>query len=168
MKYLAAGFLAALASGALVAQTTGTDVDPSSIFDVQVKRIHEYKRQSLNVLRIIAEYQRLIEDAEDSLAPRTYIFAGKAAPGYWAAKQIIKLIHSVGNLINNDARVKDRLKVIFIPDYRVSLAEVIMPAADIFLGRGRGLARPRHKRRAQGAQRPPLRVVAKTRRVARG
>ncbi|HLH06191.1 MAG TPA: glycogen/starch/alpha-glucan phosphorylase [Terriglobales bacterium] len=115
----------------VIRRTTGTDVDPASLFDVQVKRIHEYKRQSLNVLRIIAEYQRLIEDGEDLLAPRTYIFAGKAAPGYWAAKQIIKLIHSVGTLINNDARVKDRLKVIFIPDYRVSLAEVIMPAADI-------------------------------------
>ena len=66
------------------------------------------------MLRIIAEYQRLVEDAEAALAPRTYIFAGKAAPGYWAAKQIIKLIHSVGNLINNDARVKDRMKVVFI------------------------------------------------------
>jgi glycogen phosphorylase len=106
-------------------------VDPDSLFDVQVKRIHEYKRQLLNVMHIIHEYLCLIEDNQDPTVPRTYIFAGKAAPGYWAAKQIIKLIHSVGQVINNDPRVKGQIKVVFIPDYRVTLAEKIIPAADL-------------------------------------
>jgi glycogen phosphorylase len=106
-------------------------VDPDSLFDVQVKRIHEYKRQLLNVLHIIHEYLRLIEDHKEPAVPHTYIFAGKAAPGYWAAKQIIKLINNVGRVINADPRVGDWLKVVFIPDYRVSLAEKIIPAADL-------------------------------------
>lgn len=106
-------------------------VDPNSIFDVQVKRIHEYKRQLLNVLHIIHDYLCVVQDGHEPIQPRTYIFAGKAAPGYWAAKQIIRLIHSVGKVINNDARVKERIRVAFLPDYRVSLAEIIMPAADI-------------------------------------
>src|SRR4030095_4569819 len=101
------------------------------LFDVQVKRIHEYKRQLLNVLHIIHEYLCLIEDHRAPIVPRTYIFAGKAAPGYWAAKQIIKLIHSVGRVINSDPRVQGQLKVVFIPDYRVSLAEKIISAADL-------------------------------------
>jgi len=106
-------------------------VDPASIFDVHVKRIHEYKRQLLNVMRIIHEYLRIAEDGGDVRAPRTYIFAGKAAPSYWAAKQVIKLIHNVGKVVNQDTRVRDRMKVVFLPDYRVSLAEAIMPAADL-------------------------------------
>src|SRR6202011_3484859 len=85
----------------------------------------------LNIMRIIHEYLCLIEDNHESILPRTYIFAGKAAPGYWAAKLIIKLINSVGRVVNNDPRVKGRIKVVFIPDYRVSLAETIIPAADL-------------------------------------
>jgi len=114
-----------------IAQTTGVDVSPDSIFDIQVKRIHEYKRQSLNLLHIVHTYLRLIEDQTPPPVPRTYIFAGKAAPEYWAAKQIIHMIHSVAEVINNDGRAADWMKVVFIPDYRVSLAEVIIPAADL-------------------------------------
>jgi starch phosphorylase len=106
-------------------------VDPDSLFDVQVKRIHSYKRQLLNVMHIIDEYLSLIEDDRPPAAARTYIFAGKAAPGYWWAKQIIKLIHNVGRVINYDVRAKKWIKVAFIPDYRVSLAEKIIPAADL-------------------------------------
>jgi len=113
------------------AKLTGITVDPDALLDVQVKRIHEYKRQLLNVLRIAYEYLRLVEDGEDVRVPRTYLFGGKAAPSYWAAKQIIKLIHNVGKVVNNDPRVRGRLKVVFMPDYRVSLAEIIMPAADL-------------------------------------
>jgi starch phosphorylase len=105
--------------------------DPDSLFDVQVKRIHFYKRQLLNVLHIIDEYLSLIEDGRPPAVPRTYVFAGKAAPGYWRAKQIIKLIHNVGRVINNDVRAGEWIKVAFIPDYRVSLAEKIIPAADL-------------------------------------
>jgi glycogen phosphorylase len=93
--------------------------------------MHEYKRQLLNVLHIVHEYLCLIEDQHAPPVPRTYIFAGKAAPGYWAAKQIIKLIHNVGRVINTDPRVQGQLRVVFIPDYRVSLAEKIIPAADL-------------------------------------
>jgi len=106
-------------------------VDPGSLFDVQVKRIHVYKRQLLNVLHIIDEYLSLIEDGRQPAAPRTYLFAGKAAPGYWKAKQIIKLIHNVGRVINNDQRASEWIKVVFLPDYRVSLAENIFPAVDL-------------------------------------
>ena len=106
-------------------------VDPDSLFDIQVKRIHAYKRQLLNVMHIIHEYLSLIEDGREPAVPRTYVFAGKAAPGYWAAKQIIKLIHNVGRVINNDSRASDWIKVVFLPDYRVSLAEKIIPAADL-------------------------------------
>ncbi len=116
---------------AVIKDLTRVTVDPASLFDVQVKRIHEYKRQLLNALHIIHEYLCLIEDHTEPLAPRTYIFAGKAAPGYWAAKQLIKLINNVGRVINADARVGGRIKVVFIPDYRVSLAEKIIPAADL-------------------------------------
>ena len=101
------------------------------MFDVHVKRIHEYKRQLLNVMRVIHEYLSMVEDGADPQILRTYIFAGKAAPGYWAAKQIIKLINNVAQVVNTDPRVKDRIKVVFVPDYRVSLAEIIMPAADL-------------------------------------
>jgi starch phosphorylase len=106
-------------------------VDPDSLFDIQVKRIHSYKRQLLNLMHIIDEYLSVIEDGQPPAVPRTYVFAGKAAPGYWWAKQIIKLIHNVGRVINNDARAREWIKVAFIPDYRVSLAEKIIPAADL-------------------------------------
>ncbi|NOX24590.1 MAG: glycogen/starch/alpha-glucan phosphorylase [Deltaproteobacteria bacterium] len=106
-------------------------INPDSMFDVQVKRIHEYKRQLLNVLHIIALYHRLVADPKIDIPPRTFIFAGKAAPSYWKAKLIIKLINSVAEVVNNDPRLEERLKVIFIPNYGVSLAEKIIPAADL-------------------------------------
>ncbi|MGE5323286.1 MAG: glycogen/starch/alpha-glucan phosphorylase [Actinomycetota bacterium] len=114
-----------------ILNSTAVQVDPDSLFDVQVKRIHEYKRQLLNVMRIVHEYLAIVEDGVEPKVPRTYVFAGKAAPGYWAAKQIIKLINNVGYIVNNDARVDRLMKVVFVPDYRVSLAEIIMPAADL-------------------------------------
>src|SRR5262249_18734639 len=107
----------------MIHETTQSRVDPHTLFDIQVKRIHEYKRQLLNVMRIIYEYLCLVEDQIAPTVPRTYIFAGKAAPGYWAAKQIIKLINNVSQVINDDARARDQIKVVFIPDYRVSVAE---------------------------------------------
>ena len=116
---------------AVVKNLVRINVEPDSLFDVQVKRIHEYKRQLLNVLQIIHQYLSMIEDGKEPTVARTYIFAGKAAPGYWAAKQIIKLIHNVGRVINNDPRVRGLIKVVFLPDYRVSLAEKIIPAADL-------------------------------------
>jgi len=116
---------------ALVEHSLREKLDPDSLFDVQVKRIHAYKRQLLKILHIVYEYLELIEDGKRPIVPRTYILAGKAAPGYWLAKQIIKLVHDVGNAINNDPRTKDLMKVVFIPDYRVSLAEKIIPATDL-------------------------------------
>ena len=115
----------------IILKTARVRVNPESLFSIQAKRIHEYKRQLLNVLHIIHQYLCIIEDGQKPLVPRTYIFAGKAAPGYWAARQIIKLINNVGAVINNDSRVQDWIKVAFIPDYRVSLAEKIIPAADL-------------------------------------
>jgi len=116
---------------AVVQQQTGVLVDPDSIFDVHIKRIHEYKRQLLNVMHIVSDYLRIVEHGELPAVPRTYLFAGKAAPGYWAAKQIIKLIHNVADVVNNDSKAREWIKVTFMPDYRVSLAELIMPAADL-------------------------------------
>jgi starch phosphorylase len=117
--------------GKIIYQTTRLKISPDSLFDIHAKRIHEYKRQLLNVMHIIHEYFCIIEDGIVPAVPKTYIFAGKAAPGYWAAKQIIKLIHNVGDVIHKDRRTKDKLKVVFIPDYRVSLAEKIIPAAEV-------------------------------------
>lgn len=117
--------------GKIIFQTTRLNINPDSLFDIHAKRIHEYKRQLLNVMHIIHEYFRIVEDRIEPAVPKTYIFAGKAAPGYWAAKQIIKLIHNVGSIIHKDRRSKDRLAVVFIPDYRVSLAEKIIPAAEV-------------------------------------
>ena len=114
-----------------VLRTAGVKIDPESLFDVHVKRIHEYKRQLLNVMRIIHEYLNAVDGGVELTVPRTYIFAGKAAPGYWAAKQIIKLINNVAQVVNADARVNEKMKVVFVPDYRVSLAEIILPAADL-------------------------------------
>jgi len=105
--------------------------DPESMFDVQVKRIHEYKRQHLNVLHAITLYRRLKLDPKREESPRTIIFGGKAAPGYHAAKLIIKLIHSVGEVINNDRDMKGRLRIIFLPDLNVKNAQRIYPAADL-------------------------------------
>ena len=116
---------------AVVFSATGIAIDTDSLFDVQAKRIHEYKRQLLKVLYIIHKYLLITEDGLMPLIPRTHIFAGKAAPGYWQAKQIIKLINSLAEVINNDRRVGNMMKVVFIPDYRVSLAERIIPAADL-------------------------------------
>ena len=112
-------------------QLTGVSVDADSLFDVQIKRIHEYKRQLLNVMGIIHDYLGIVEHGVTPMVPRTYIFAGKAAPGYWAAKQIIKLIHSVADVVNNDEKARDYMKVAFLPDYRVSLAALIIPAAEL-------------------------------------
>ncbi|MGR9116535.1 MAG: glycogen/starch/alpha-glucan phosphorylase [Gammaproteobacteria bacterium] len=112
-------------------ERTGVSVDPDSIFDVQVKRIHEYKRQHLNVLYIIALYQRLKSDPHFDFHPRTFIFAGKAAPGYHLAKLIIKLINSVAQVINRDPNTRDRLKVVFLPNFNVSNGQLIYPAADL-------------------------------------
>ena len=114
-----------------IARTTGFIVNPDSLFDVQVKRIHEYKRQLLNVLHVVSRYQAIIADHTKNWVPRTVIFAGKAASSYHTAKTIIRLIHDVGSIINNDPRVGDKLKLIFIPNYGVSVAELIMPAADL-------------------------------------
>src|SRR5262249_27538092 len=106
-------------------------VDPDSLFDVQVKRFHEYKRQHLNVLHIITLYNRLKQNPKLDIAPRTFIFGGKAAPGYFMAKLIIKLINSVADVVNNDPSVRDVLKVAFIPDYNVSYGQRVYPAADL-------------------------------------
>jgi starch phosphorylase len=111
--------------------TTGVKVDPASLFDVQVKRIHEYKRQLLNVLQVVARYQAMLAAPQADWVPRTVIFAGKAASSYVAAKNVIRLIHDIGHVINNDARLGGKLKLVFIPNYGVSVAEVIMPGADL-------------------------------------
>ncbi len=110
---------------------TGIVVDPESMFDVQAKRIHEYKRQLLNILHVAHRYWETVEDGSTPLQPRTFFFAGKAAPGYFMAKLIMKLIHSVGEVVNSDPRTRDWLRVVFLPDYRVSLAEAIIPAAEL-------------------------------------
>ncbi|MBI4607742.1 MAG: glycogen/starch/alpha-glucan phosphorylase [Candidatus Rokubacteria bacterium] len=116
---------------AYVLATQGVRIDPATLFDVQVKRLHEYKRQLLNVLHIVLLYQRLRDDPGQDHEPRTFLFGAKAAPAYWMAKRIIRLIHAVGAALERDPLVKGRLRVVFLPDYRVSLAERIIPAADL-------------------------------------
>lgn len=110
---------------------TGVTVSPDSVFDVHVKRIHEYKRQLLNILHVITLYKRLKSSKSDDFVPRTFIYSGKAAPGYKTAKDIIALINAVADIINNDPSVEGRIKVVFLPNYNVSLAEKIVPAADV-------------------------------------
>jgi len=114
-----------------VDRRTGIDVSVDSLFDVQVKRIHEYKRQLLNILYVITRYNRILARPEEHWVPRTVMFAGKAAPGYVMAKAIIRLINNVSTVINQDPRALTRLKCVFLPDYDVSLAQTIMPAADL-------------------------------------
>lgn len=114
-----------------IEEQTGVRVDTNSIFDVQVKRLHAYKRQLLNVLHIMHLYNRLKEDHGFMMYPRTFIFGAKASPGYYYAKKIIKLINEVAEKVNNDPQTRDRLKVVFLENYRVSLAEDIFPAADV-------------------------------------
>ncbi len=135
-----AGFLAAFAAAkqankqrlaSYIASHTGIAVDANSLFDVQVKRIHEYKRQLLNLLHVVTRYQAMLADPNADWVPRTVIFAGKAASSYAMAKQIIRLIHDVGSVINHDVRLGGRLKLVFVPNYGVSVAEVIVPGADL-------------------------------------
>ncbi|MDX5479759.1 MAG: glycogen/starch/alpha-glucan family phosphorylase, partial [Cyclobacteriaceae bacterium] len=114
-----------------IVNRTNIKVDPESIFDIQVKRIHEYKRQHLNILHVITLYNRIKQNPEAEIVPRTFVFAGKAAPGYKQAKLIIKLINSVGEIVNKDPDVKGRLKVVFYPNYNVTNAQKIYPAADL-------------------------------------
>jgi len=115
----------------LIERKTGVVVDPGTLFDVQVKRIHEYKRQLLNVLHAVTRYQAILANPGNDWVPRTIIFAGKAASSYAMAKTIIRLIHDVGSVVNNDPRIGNRLKIVFVPNYGVSVAEIIMPGADL-------------------------------------
>ena len=114
-----------------IKEHNGVDVDPNSIFDVQIKRIHEYKRQLLNAIHILDLYYDLKENPNLDITPRTFIFAGKAAPSYVMAKQIIKFIVSLGKMINNDPDVNGKIKVVFLENYQISLSEIIIPAADV-------------------------------------
>ena len=119
------------ALAAVIKERTRVAVNPESLFDIQVKRLHEYKRQHLNVLHIITHYNRLKHNPERDITPRTFIFGGKAAPSYFMAKLIIKLINSVAEVVNNDPDVKDRLKVVFFPDFNVKNGQLVYPAADL-------------------------------------
>jgi starch phosphorylase len=120
-----------VALAAVIKDRLGIQVSPDALFDVHVKRIHEYKRQLLNVVEAVARYAAIRSHPERDWVPRVKIFGGKAAPSYWNAKLIIKLINDVGKVINTDPSVRGLLKVVFLPNYNVSLAETIMPAADL-------------------------------------
>lgn len=115
----------------IIQERTGVSVDPNSLFDIQVKRLHEYKRQHLNVLHVITLYNRIKQNPDLDVVPRTVIFAGKAAPGYFMAKLFIKLINSVAEVVNTDNDIAGRLKVVFLPDFNVKNAHAIYPAADL-------------------------------------
>ena len=114
-----------------IKETTGIVVDPSSVFDVQVKRFHAYKRQLLNIFKVMDIYNRLLDDPDFTVRPTTFIFSGKAAQSYYFAKEVIRLINSVADVVNSDERVNDRIKVVFIPNFRVSNAQLIYSAAEI-------------------------------------
>jgi starch phosphorylase len=114
-----------------VRRRTGVEIGIDSLFDVQVKRIHEYKRQLLNLIHVVTRYIRILEEPREQVVPRTVIFAGKAAPGYAMAKSVIRLINNVAHTINGDEAARGKLQVVFLPDYDVSLAQKIMPAADL-------------------------------------
>lgn len=116
---------------AYLEKSTGQVIDPNSIFDCQVKRMHEYKRQHLNALNIAAQYLYLKENPNADFIPKTYIFGAKAAPGYYMAKQMIRMICKLGDLINNDPAVRDKLRVVYLEEYCVSLSEHLMPAAEV-------------------------------------
>jgi len=115
----------------IIKERLGISISPDALFDVQVKRIHEYKRQLLNIIEAVAQYQAIKSHPEKEWVQRVKVFAGKAAPSYWNAKLIIKLINDVAKVINSDPSVRELLKVVFIPNYNVSAAELIMPAADL-------------------------------------
>ncbi len=115
----------------IIYQEKGIKINPYSIYDIHIKRIHEYKRQFLNILHIMYLYEKLRDNPNLDMMPRTFIFGGKAAPGYYVAKEVIRLINVVANVVNNDITIKDKIKIIFMENYNISSAEVLIPAADV-------------------------------------